>query len=89
MDIATCASEASGGWHDVRVSLPEVLAAVDLLAGVYLLYSLRRSRRHREAVAAVGLMLLLIAGGLLWVGRSQDPPPDVLGPAVVAPTDDV
>jgi hypothetical protein len=69
----------------VRVSLPEVLAALDALAGLYLLSSLRRSRRNREAVAAVGLMLLLIAGGLLWIGRPHHPPPGAPGPGSVAP----
>lgn len=65
-----------------------LLAAVDLAGGTYLLaWALRRERRDRPAVLAIGVVLLLcatiIAGLALF--RAQDEPPVLPPPGPAGP----
>ena len=54
--------------------LSVVLAAIDAAAGAYLIrYALRRERRDKDAVLAVGIFLVICAGLLLLIEVLLEP----------------
>jgi hypothetical protein len=88
-----CAPEGLGAFRQDRLmGLPQVLAAADAVAAIYLIaYGLRRERRDKARVLIVGGMLVVCAVALVVIGwpRSAEPQPTPAPPAPSGPATSV